>query len=138
MSGVSSQGLVISRGNGASPEVFAAIANITSHDGPSKENPEIDVTTLSSVAKEFLPGLTDNGELSVELNFDPEATSHDLLLDDMDTRTSHNYKITWPDPSPHIEWSFNAFVRSFSTASAVDAPLTGSLTLRINGAVTRP
>ena len=44
MAGVSSQGLTISKGNGASPEVFAEIANVTGHDGPSRENPEIDVS----------------------------------------------------------------------------------------------
>jgi len=139
MAGVSSQGLTISIGNGASPETFTDIANITGHDGPSRENPEIDVTSLSSTAKEFLPGLVDNGEISINLNFDASDNSHDALLDAQEARTVHNFKITWPgSASPPKAWTFPAFVKSFSTSSSVDAPLTGSLTLRITGAVTRP
>lgn len=137
MAGVSSQGLTISIGNGASPETFTAIANITGHDGPSRENPEIDVSDLNASAKEFLPGLVDNGELSLNLNFDPTATSHLALLSAQEARTVSNYRITWPGSSPAKTWTFPAFVKSFSTSSSVDAPLTGSATLRITGDVTR-
>lgn len=137
MSGVTSQGLVIGWGDGASPEVFTAIGNIVDHDGPSKENPEVDVTDLNSSAKEYIPGLVDNGEITITVNFDPSNASHDRLLDDLDGRISRNYQITWP-VSPALNWTFNAFVKSFSQRSGVDQPLQGTVTLRINGAVTRP
>ena len=137
MAGVSSQGLTISKGNGASPEVFAEIANVTGHDGPSRENPEIDVSDLNATAKEFLPGLVDNGEISLNVNFDPAATSQTDLLTAQEARTVSNYRITWPGASPAKTWTFPAFVKSFSTTSSVDAPLTGSITLRVTGDVTR-
>lgn len=138
MAGISSQGITVGYGDGASPEVFTTIANVTGVDGPSKENPEIDVTDLSSTAKEFIPGLVDNGEITLNLNFDVSNTTHDAVLDDLDAGTSRNYKITFANVSPSIAWTFNAFPRSFPVTAGVDQAATGTLTLRINGAVTRP
>lgn len=138
MGGLSSQGLKISRENSPGSGTFTDIAHITGHDGPGSENPEIDVTSLSSTAKEFLPGLKDNGELSVELNFDPANSSHQQISADQEASppTVVNWRISFPT-SPIITWTFPAFVKSFSPASGVDAALTGSLTLRIAGAITR-
>lgn len=137
MAGRTSQGLSVQYGDGASPEVFTSLANITDHDGPNAENPDVDVTDLSSTAKEFLPGLTENGELSVNLNFDPTATSHLAAIADQEARTVRNWRIRWGMVSPARTWTFQAYVKSFQTRSQVDGPLTGALTLKISGAITR-
>lgn len=138
MSGLSSQGVTIAWGDGASPEVFTVIANVTAYGGPNKENPEIDVTDLSSTAKEFVAGLVDNGEVTLSLNFDPDQATHEQLLDDLDARTIRNFQVSWSDASPDIEWTFPAFVKSFNPSAGVDAALSAEVTLRVTGAVTRP
>lgn len=138
MPGVSSQGLKISRETSAGSGSYTDVANITGHNGPNSENPEVDVTALSSTAKEFLPGLKDNGDLSVDLNFDPGNTTHQQISADQEASppTVSNWRISFPT-DPVITWTFPAFVKSFSVNSGVDAPLKGSLTLRIAGDITR-
>lgn len=45
--------------------------------GPQAD--DIEVTNFDSVAKEFLTGLPDNGEVTLQINLDPEDAVHQLL-----------------------------------------------------------
>ena len=55
MANLKSQGCTISYGDGASPQVMTAIGQVISINGPTGTTGEIDVTNLSSSAKEFIP-----------------------------------------------------------------------------------
>ena len=136
MAGKVAQGTILSRENTPGGGSFTAIADVRSWNGPSTENPEIDTTSLSSSAKEFAPGLVDNGEMSLELNFDPNNSVHQLIRADMvaSPPTTRGYRITFINPT--INWTFNAFVRSFPISGEVDGVINGSLTLRITGPIT--
>ncbi len=136
MGAKTAQGTVISRESSLGSGTFVPIANVKSFDGPSMENPEIDVTTLSSTAKEFVGGLIDYGELSMEVNFDPENTSHQQALADMEASppTVTGWRISFANPTRHYTWP--AFVKSFPISGAVDGVYGGNLTLRLAGART--
>ena len=136
MSGKVAQGTIISRETTLGSGSYVAVADVRSWDGPSTENPEIDVTTLSSTAKEFVGGLVDFGELSLELNFDPEKSSHQQLFTDMEASppTVTGWRITFVNPTRNFTWS--AFVKGFSISGEVDGVIQGSLTLRLSGART--
>lgn len=136
MAGKTAQGTIISRESSLGSGSFVPVANVKSFSGPSAENPEIDVTTLASLAKEFIGGLVDYGELTMELNFDPDDSTHQQIFADQEASppTVTGWRITFVNPTINYTWS--AFVKSFSINGEVDNPLTGSLTLRLSGART--
>lgn len=136
MPGKTAQGTIISRETSLGSGSFVEVANVKSFSGPSAENPEIDVTVLTSAAKEFIGGLVDNGELTLELNFDPDESTHQQIFADQEASppTVTGWRITFVSPTINYTWS--AFVKSFSLSGEVDIALSGSLTLRLSGART--
>jgi len=134
MAGKVAQGTILSRETSLGSASFTTVANVKSWSGPSTENPEIDVTTLLSTAKEFVGGLVDFGELTMELNFDPNNATHQQLFADMEASppTVTGWRITFVSPTINFTWS--AFVKSFSISGEVDGVIAGSLSLRLSGA----
>lgn len=134
MAGKVAQGTVLSRETSLGSASFTTIANVKSWNGPSTENPEIDVTTLQSTAKEYVGGLVDFGDLTLQLNFDPNNATHQQVLADMEASppTVTGWRITFVNPTINYTWS--AFVKAFSISGEVDGVITGALTLRLSGA----
>ena len=134
-SALEAQGMTLAASDAASPEVYTTIPQVNSLSGPDGSSSEIDVTDLSSTAKEFKMGLADSGSVSAEFFYIPADAQHAQLRSDWVARTLRNYRITFTD-SPQTTWTFAAYVTSFSTTAAVDAALAGSFTLRISGSIT--
>ena len=133
-SALETQGILIQRGDGASPEVFTTIPEIISFDGPGGSANEIDVTDLSSTAKEFRLGLKDEGDFSFEMMYIPNNTVHIGLQTDRSNRTLRNFQITLTD-SPASVMTFTGYVKEFSLSGGVDDVLRASVVIRISGAV---
>ena len=134
-SALTSQGMTIAIGNGASPEVFATINEVKSIDGPGGQTNEIDVTDLNSTAKEFILGLQDEGDITLDMNYLPSDTQHALLRTLRGTGATNNYRITFTD-SPATTWTFAALVKGFSISNAVDNVTGLSVVLRVSGTIT--
>jgi hypothetical protein len=134
MAGKLAQGTVLSRESSLGSGSFTAIANVRSFSGPSTENAEVDVTTLASTAKEFEGGLIDYGDLTLELNFDPNNATHQQCFTDQEANppTKTGWRITFINPTINFTWT--AFVKSFSLSGEVDGVLQGTMTLRLSGA----
>lgn len=129
------QGMELRIGNGASPEVFTAISEISTFSGPGGAATVIDVTDLSSLAKEKRMGLADEGQLSFTINYIPNNTQHALLRTQRANRQETNFKLIFTDDSPATTWSFAAFVTGFSVTAAVDGVVQANVTLEITGAI---
>lgn len=129
------QGMELRIGNGASPEVFTAISEISTFSGPGGAATVIDVTDLSSLAKEKRMGLADEGQLSFTINYIPNDTQHSLLRTQRANRQETNFKLIFTDDSPSTTWSFAAFVTGFSVTAAVDGVVQANVTLEITGAI---
>ena len=134
-SALSSQGMTIGIGNGASPEVFTTIAEVKGIDGPGGQTAEIDVTDLSSTAKEFVLGLQDEGDITLDMNYIPSNTQHALLRTLRGSGDENNFRISFTD-SPVTTWTFGARVKGFSISNAVDNVTGLSVTLRVTGTIT--
>lgn len=130
-----SQGMTIGIGDGASPEVYTSITEVTNISGPGGGASEIDTTDLNSTAKEFRLGLVDNGSITLSLNFIPANVQHALLRTKSISGVSTNFRLTFTD-SPATLWTFAAFVQELSIENGVDGVTTGSVTLRITGSIT--
>lgn len=138
MANLKSQGCTLSRlDETASPNAYQEIGQVISIGGPTGTTGEIDVTNLSSSAKEFIPSLPDWGSVDSEIVFDQATTAnrHQELWDDFSAQTVGTYKITLTD-SPQTTFTFTAYPSQFALNIAVDDKVGASISLRITSAVT--
>jgi hypothetical protein len=129
------QGMELRIGNGNSPETFAAIPEIKTFSGPGGSAAVIDVTDLSSPAKEKRMGLADEGQLSFTINYIPSNQQHTDLRDARATRVETNFEMVFTDDSPSTVWSFSGFVTGFAVSGAVDGVVEANVTIEITGAI---
>lgn len=134
-SALSSQGMTIGIDNADSPLTYTTIAEVKSIDGPGGQTAEIDVTDLSSTAKEFVLGLQDEGDITMDMNYIPSNTQHALLRTLRASGAERSFQITFTD-SPATTWTFNARVKGFTINNAVDNVTGLSVTIRVTGAIT--
>ena len=119
---------------------FEAIGEVVGFNGPSGSANVIDVTHLGSTAKEKRIGLRDEGQVSLDIIYDSNATAlHTALRDDRASRTKRIYDIKLTDngtaSSQPSALYFNSYVTAFSITGAVDDVIKGALTLEITSAV---
>jgi predicted secreted protein len=126
---IKAQGTVLKLGAG-SPLAYTTIPEINSFNGPSGSATIIDVTDLSSTAKEKLTGLHDNGQLSFECNFIPTNAQHVALRTAKENSSMCSFQLIFSDGTT---WSFNALVTGFSVSGGVDGVVKSSVTLDISG-----
>lgn len=132
-----SQGMTISVSDGASPEVFTEIPDTNDISGPDGSASEIDVTDLSSTAKEFKRGLTDNGSITFTIFFIPTQVQHAQLRADFNStiEVARSYQLKFTD-SPPTTWTFNAYVSTLSITNSIDGVTSASAALRVKGNIT--
>lgn len=136
MGAIATQGTTIKIGNGASPEVFTAIAGVRDIGGLGGGSAaEINITTLLSSAKEFQVGLPDEGTITLELNYDPADTTQESLEDARDDQTLTNFQII--TPSSGATFSFAGYVTTFEKSFGADNVIIGNVQIRISGIVTK-
>src|ERR1035438_2610657 len=116
-------------GNGASPEVYATVANVGSITGPGMSAQVVDVTSHSSGTpwREKITTLLDNGDLTFDVYFIPSDAGHKLLLSTFTGRLFSYFQIQFPDPG-HTQWQFTGYISKFSTTEPVDNVIKAALT----------
>lgn len=131
-------GTLLKIGDGASPEVFTAIANIASLSGPNITVNQIEVPVHNSGTGyiDKIAGLKDAGEISMDLNYDPNSTTHTNLFSKMNSGSVDNYKVEIAASSPAKTFTFAGIVTEMSHEFPVDGVATCSVTISISGAVT--
>lgn len=125
----------------ASPDTWVEVGGVRSiNDLRSGTATEIDVSDLSSTAKEFVLGLADNGAMNLEMLYDPEDAGQVILEGLRESSDSNQFRITIPNPlnSPAVTvFTFIGFVQTFPFSIGVDAAITGTVTVRITGAISK-
>lgn len=117
---------------------FTTVTEIQSITGPGVDIELIDVTHMESPSnyKEYVAGLIDGGEVSIEFSFVPFATAQQYLLDNL--RVVQAFKILWPGQTSGQGWTFSGFVMNFQPSATHDGKAAGSCTIKVTGAVTSP
>lgn len=128
----SSQGASFMVGDGATPtEAFTEIPHARSIQWPGNPTPDIDVSDLGSTAREFVGGLPDLGEMSVEFLWDFEVEAlHLALYTDFKASTVKNYRRV--DPGGSIRTA-PMYPRNIDEPRGVDEARTATVTFRISG-----
>ena len=127
-------GVTIGWGDGATAETFTLFAEVNTVGLPNENTEFIDVTHATSPNKrrEFIAGLVDPGEVSMELNM--VQADYKQLRDDLGG-DERNYEITIPDDNystkPTIE--FPGIVSSLEVELGVEDKVTCSVTFKVTG-----
>lgn len=120
------------RGNGATPEVFTALAQVTSITPPSLSRDTIDASHMQSPQRyrEFISGMRDGGEVSIEIDFERGSATDLALLSDFNSDAARNYRVVFPAGQV---WTFNAFLTGYEVSVPLDDKMTASVTFKVNG-----
>lgn len=117
---------------------YTNVVQVVSISGPGFSLDTADVTAHDSTGawEEHVATILRSGELTVELNWDPDSATHEVtsggLLYAMVNRTLLAYRIQWPDSTP-TEWKFQAYVTGFEPSAPHDDKLSASVTLKLTG-----
>lgn len=111
------------------------IAEIINISGPKITIETKDVTSHSSPSsfKEFIPGLADGGEVSIEGNFIPGDTNGQIaFINDAVARMARTAVITLPTAAA-TSWTFTGIITSLEFTAPHDDKLGFSATIKITG-----
>jgi len=130
-------GILLKRGNGASPEQFTAIAELIGLAGPTLSRETVDVTHTESTNKyrEFIAGLLDAGEVTVDVAWLPDhATQNEAtgILKDLHDGTLRNFQIIWPTAAP-VTWTIACLVTGVDPTAPIEDRMTASISLKVSG-----
>lgn len=135
MSGRNAFGTLFQRGNGGSPETFTTVANVTNISGPNRTRAVIDVTAHDSTDgwMEFLGGLKDGGEVSLEINYDPAESTH-ALDSDFDDDEPRNYRLViLPDTADEHTWALTGILTELGDEFPYDDKMGRTMTIKVSG-----
>lgn len=133
----SAQGMTIHISSSVSPDSFVAIPDVVGIDGPSGSATIIDATDLDSTAREKVMGLMDEGQVTLNINYRPDQTAHELLRAQRAAKALCLFKITFTDSAPATTYTFSAYVTGFNVSGSVDNLVKASVTIEITGPITK-
>lgn len=129
-------GTTISRQNDDSPQTYDDIPQVTSIGTVGQERGLIDVSNLSSTAREYKKALKDGLEVQLVIQYDPDNAIHSGLRTDANAETARSFKVTFTD-SPAQTATFNALVTRWVVSNiAIDSVIQLEVTLKPTGDIT--
>lgn len=112
------------------------VGQVTSISGPNIERSTIDTTNLATTQnRTFTSGFLDPGELSIELMFDDSDSGQVAIKSAQASGAITAWKIEWEDGTTDPFISGTGIVTSFSQSIEIDSPNTGTLSMKITGAL---
>lgn len=127
-------------GHGASLTIAAtAVGNINTISGPNLTRDSIDISTMDSGTKhrEFIPGMIDAGEISVDLQYD--GTTVATLLKNQLTASAQAIVLSVPDAgtvTTSSTYTGTGFITSLGHAIPHDDKVTQSVGIKLTGTLT--
>lgn len=131
------QGTYLMMGDGASPEVFTEIAEVTGMGpGPNETSEDVDVTHLRSPQnrREFKAGFVDGGEFPFRIQYNRTAhATHATLATKLGAADPTNWRLVFNDGTSE---DFAATIRSFGLEPIeVGGKIERTVVLKISGPV---
>jgi hypothetical protein len=124
-------------GSGGSPETFADIEEAFSISGVGKTREQQDATNFDSAGnREYIPGLADGNDITVECNYIPSATQQAAMIAAVEAGTNMNFQVACTGVSPEETWTFAASPLSWVINPSVDGRNTISFMVKISGDIT--
>lgn len=125
---------------GASPDAWTTVAEVTKITPPAIARDAQDATHTESAGgwKEFIPGLKDGGEVSIEMNFIPKGAGVALILAQFNASAVTQCRILFPDgshtsPITSTKWAFNAVCTGFAPEAPIDNTMVATAKFKVTG-----
>lgn len=128
--------IFLERGNGASPEVFTRICQVFGISGVGESNELVEATTFCSAGnREYIGGLADGEEITVEANYEQGDVNLLQMITDVKNKTTQSYRLAVEMASPAEYFSFAGVPLSWTLNPSVEDRNTISYGIKISGAV---
>jgi len=111
------------------------IGQVMEFDGPDGMAPTIDVSNLSSTRREFNMGLPDEGQFTLECQYDMDDTGQSRCKTIRDARSSETFQVSLTD-SPATTWTFTGYVLGFQIRGGIDDVYRLTITIKITAEIT--
>lgn len=120
----------------ASSGSYFKLGEVSQVTPPNESTDQVDVTHMESASRtrEFISGLRDPGEMSVEFNYIPGNATDDFILAWRASGETRSCRITYPTTDTD---TFPGFVLGFTPTLAVADKASATLNLKVAGAVVR-
>jgi predicted secreted protein len=141
MPGKAALGMVVAFGTATGTATTATLTNVTNISGLGGDVEEIDVTShdSSGAYREFVASFLDAGEVTFDINFDPNQATHRAttggILYLRDQRLVVPWKLTFPGTPVHTT-TFQGFVKGAPFDAPFDDKLSATVTVRVTGSAT--
>ena len=131
---IQATGSLLQIGDGASPEVFATIPEVSRIAPPTVKFDMLEVTSHDSSGgfREWIPGLLDGENANAEYNWVPSNTIHQLVRDANLDKTKKNMKVVFTGTTDNT-FAYAAYVMSFGPQADVGQILKGTAGFRMTG-----
>ena len=118
-----------------SPAVWTTMGEVTNITPPAMARDSVDASHEQSPNgwREFIPGMKDGGEVSLELNYVPGNAATLALVAELNLSGQSATKprrILFTDGS---FWEFNAFLTGFEPEAPLDDKMTAAVTFKVTG-----
>lgn len=122
-------------GSTASPPVYTAVEEVFNISGLGKTNQQIDVTNFDSPAgtKEFIAGLAEGEEITVECNYVNGATQQDAMVTAVNTAANRSFQVAFTKVSPEETFTFTGTPLSWKIGPSPTDKNTITFTVKISG-----
>jgi predicted secreted protein len=129
---IRTQGTIIAASAATPPVTFTTIGEVISFDGPGGKAQIIDTTNLASVAKEKLPGLPDEGQFTLTVNYVSTDPGQAALAAARLSQSIMHFKVTLVDGGLA---TFDAYVMEYKISGKADSKVEASIGMEITGLV---
>jgi hypothetical protein len=116
----------------ATPVAWTKIGNLKTIKGFDGKVAKLDATNLSSIAKEYIPGLSDPGQFTFDVDLDVIDPGQVALRNNLATAAIVSFRLTLPNA--HTA-TFLAYVETFPWDGGVDKIVSGNVNLIITGPI---
>jgi predicted secreted protein len=122
----------------SSPEGYVVVGEVTNITLPALARDAVDATHTESTDgwREFIPGLKDGGEVSVEMNFVSGSATDSLIRRQFDMDNLSLVRISTPESPPTDVITFSAVATGYEVEDPLDDKIAATLTLKVSGKVT--
>jgi len=124
-------------GSADSPAVFDTIEEAFSISGVGKTRELVDATSFDSDGnREYIAGLADGQEITIECNYIPGATVQGAMIAAVEAGVNRNFRVDVEVESPAETYAFVGAPLSWVLNPSVDDRNTISFTVKISGDIT--
>lgn len=127
--------LVLSMGDGNSPEVFVDFCSIGDVSGLGESKPLVDVTTVCDTARKFRNGLAEGAEMTIAANIIQGDAQTRALFENYKNDDIVNFRYRFRGVSPEEYFAWSATILGWSIAGPIGEKAVMTFTLKISGGV---